>query len=263
MAAGAQHQHFDSGSDPTVDARSPTGWRDWLVQLVQQERARVAEFGAILVLGFVAAAVLLYAFAWLASEVLEQDTHAADLATLHYLQQFSSPQLTLLAEFFSLLGSEVLAVIAVGLLIVFLWQRRWGAAVSLVLVVAGAQVLNNILKQAFQRERPTPVTGIISAQQFSFPSGHAMVAAAFYLFLAYMAWRLVHGRWQRALMVGLLVLLVLLIGISRLYLEAHYLTDVIAGYLAGTLWALSVILGGRVLILRTQSRAARAQRSTA
>jgi undecaprenyl-diphosphatase len=129
--------------------------------------------------------------------------------------------------------------------------------VSLLLVVVGAQLLNNVLKDAFQRERPTPVTGLISAQQFSFPSGHAMVSAAFYLFLAYMAWKLIRGRWQRALMVGGLVLLVLLIGISRLYLEAHYLTDVIAGYLAGVLWAESVILGGWVLTMRTQSRDAR------
>ena len=243
-------------ADPAVDARSPTGWRDWLLELARHERARVAEFGAILVAGFVAAAVLLYAFAWLAGEVLEQDTHAADLATLQFLQQFSSPQLTLLADFFSAMGSAIVVAIGAGLLVMFFWQRRWGAAVSLILVVAGAQVLNDILKQAFQRERPTPVTGLIGAQQFSFPSGHAMVAAAFYLFLAYLAWRLIRGRWQRALMVGSLVLLVLLIGISRLYLEAHYLSDVIAGFLAGALWADSVILGGRVLTLRMQSRTA-------
>jgi undecaprenyl-diphosphatase len=214
----------------------------------------VAEFGVILAAGFVASAVLLYVFAWLASEVLEQDTHAADLATLQFLQQFSSPRLTLLAEFFSAMGSEVVLVICVGLLVVFFWQRRWGAAVSLILVVAGAQVLNNILKDAFQRERPTPVTGFISAQQFSFPSGHAMVAAAFYLFLAYMAWRLLRVNWQRGLMVASLVLLLLLIGLSRLYLEAHYLTDVIAGFIAGVLWAESVILGGHVLKTRTRSR---------
>jgi undecaprenyl-diphosphatase len=255
MAASAQDR-FEPGSDPTVDARSPTGWRDWLLQLAQQERARLAEFGVILAAGFVASAVLLYLFAWLASEVLEQDTHTADLATLQFLQQFSSPQLTLLAEFFSLMGSETVAIIAVVLLIVFLWQRRWGAAVSLILVVVGAQVLNNILKDAFQRERPTPVTGLISAQQFSFPSGHAMVAAAFYLFLAYMAWRLLRVNWQRGLMVASLVLLVLLIGLSRLYLEAHYLTDVIAGFIAGVLWAETVIFGGHVLTTRTRSREA-------
>jgi undecaprenyl-diphosphatase len=254
MAASAQDR-FEPGPDPTVDARSPAGWRDWLVQLAQRERARVAEFGVILAAGFVVSAVLLYLFAWLASEVLEQDTHAADLATLHFLQQFTSPQLTLLAEFFSAMGSEIVAVIAAVMLVVFLWQRRWGAAVSLILVVVGAQLLNNILKDAFQRERPTPVTGLISAQQFSFPSGHAMVSAAFYLFLAYMAWRLISGNWQRGLLVGSLVLLVLLIGLSRLYLEAHYLTDVIAGYLAGVVWALAVILGGRVLMLRTRSTA--------
>jgi undecaprenyl-diphosphatase len=253
MPASAQHR-VDSGSDPVVDERSPSGWRSWLLELAEHQRTRVAEFGAILVAGFVAAVLLLNAFAWLASEVLEQDTLAADLATLHFLQQFSSPQLTLLAEVVSAMGSEIVLILGVVLLVMFLWQRRWGAAVSLFLVVVGAQVLNNILKQAFQRERPNPVSGLIDAQQFSFPSGHAMVAAAFYLFIAYMAWRLLHGRWQRAAVVGGLVLLVLLIGISRLYLEVHYLSDVIAGFLAGALWALVVVLGGRVLSMQRQPR---------
>jgi undecaprenyl-diphosphatase len=253
MAAGAQH-HVDSGSDPAVDEHSPSGWRNWLLEVAEHQRARVAEFGAILVVGFVAAVVLLNVFAWLASEVLERDTLAADVATLHFLQQFSSPQLTLLAEGLSAMGAEIVLVFSVALLILFLWQRRWGAAVSLILVVVGAQVLNNILKQAFQRERPSPVTGMIDAQQWSFPSGHAMVAAAFYLFIAYMAWRLVHGRWQRAAIVAGLVLLILLIGISRLYLEVHYLSDVIAGFVAGALWADTVVLGGRVLSMQTQPR---------
>ena len=104
------------------------------------------------------------------------------------------------------------------------------------------------------RTRPTPVGGLIDAQQYSFPSGHAMVSAAFYLYVAYLCWRLMRGRWRRALVVTGLVLLVLLIGLARLYLEAHYLSDVIAGYLAGALWTDAVILGGRVLTLRRSRR---------
>ena len=82
-----------------------------------------------------------------------------------------------------------------------------------------------------------------------------MVAAAFYLYIAFLAWRLrlVHGWWRGVLVVALVVL-VLLIGIARIYLEAHYLSDVIAGYLAGFLWADAVMLGSRVLTLRTHKR---------
>jgi len=247
--------------DPTVDAASPSGWRDWLAELGHYEQGRVAEYGAILVAGFAAAAVLLYAFAWLATEVLDQETSAIDRATLQGLQQFSSPQLTLVANAISLMGSQAVLALGVVLLAVFLWQRRWGAAVNLVLVTAGAQVLNDVLKSAFHRTRPLPVGGFIDAQQYSFPSGHAMVSAAFYLYLAYLVWRLVHGRWRRALLVIGLVSLVLLIGLSRLYLQAHYLSDVIAGYLAGLLWTDSVIVGGRVLTVRAH-RQGRASNGT-
>lgn len=229
------------------------GWRRWLAELREHEQGRLAEFGAIVVAGFLGAVVLLYAFAWLANEVLEQETLALDLAVLSALRSFSSPQLTAIAQVVSLMGSEVILIVAAILLAVFLWQRRWGAAVLLVTVTGGAQVLNDILKALFHRTRPVPVTGLLDAQQFSFPSGHAMVAAAFYLYLAYLAWRQVHG-WLRGVLVAGLILLVLLIGLARLYLEAHYLSDVIAGYLAGILWTDALILGSRVLTVRADCR---------
>src|SRR5690242_19288889 len=99
--------------DPAVDAPSPTGWRLWLDRLTHddQGRTRLAAFGAILVLGFLAAAVLLSAFAWLASEVLKQDTAAMDNATLQSLQRFSSPQLTLVANLISAMGSQVVLAV--------------------------------------------------------------------------------------------------------------------------------------------------------
>jgi undecaprenyl-diphosphatase len=239
-------------ADPNLDSRSPSAWRRWLDYLIHHGQVRLAEFGAIVLVGFVAAAVLLNAFAWIASEVLEQDTLSIDLAVLTFLRGFSSPRLTLVAEAISALGSEAILLFGAVLLGVLLWQRRWGAALSLVIVTVGAQLLNNVLKDAFQRERPTPVAGFIDAQQFSFPSGHAMVAAAFYLFVAYLLWRLVRGPWRGVLVVSLLIL-VLLIGLSRLYLQVHYLSDVIAGFLAGALWTDAVILGGSVLNARTRS----------
>ena len=212
----------------------------------------LAQFGGIVGAGFLAAALLLYAFAWLANEVLEQETLALDNATLKFLQQFSSPQLTLAAQFASLLGSEVVLAITGLLLLILVWQRRWDRAVTLALVAGGAEVLNSVLKDLFHRTRPEPVTGFIEGQQFSFPSGHAMVSAAFYFYLAYIAREYVHGAWRWAL-VGALALLVFLIGLSRLYLEAHYLSDVIAGYLAGFLWTDAVILGRQALASRRRA----------
>jgi membrane-associated phospholipid phosphatase len=229
------------------------GWRTWLTGLERNEQGRIAEFGAIVVAGFLAAVVVLYAFAWLATEVLDQETQALDVATLAFLQQFSSPPLTEAAQLVSLLGSEAVWVIGAVLLAVLAWHRRRRAALVLLLITVGAQFLNDILKTLFHRARPTPLVGFLDAQQFSFPSGHAMVSAAFYFYVAYLTWRYVRGLWRGVVIAGL-VLLVLLIGLSRLYLEVHYLSDVIAGYLAGFLWADAVILGGRVLTVRSNHR---------
>jgi len=238
---------------PRTDRSPESGWRPWLAELERHEQGRIAEFGAIVVAGFLAAVVVLYAFAWLATEVLDRETQAIDLATLAILQRFSSPLLTQAALLISLLGSEAIWVLGAVLLAIMAWHRRWSTAITLVLITVGALVLNDILKALFHRPRPTPLVGFLDAQQFSFPSGHAMVSAAFYFCMAYLTWRYVHGWWRGVLIAGL-VLLVLLIGLSRLYLDVHYLSDVIAGYLAGFLWADAVILGSRVLSVRSNRR---------
>ena len=242
-------------TDPSLAKRSPAGWRRWLSELGHDDQERLAQSGAILLAGSLAAVATLYGFAWLAYAVLEQQTQALDLATLNALRSYTDPRITQLALFISLFGSQAVIVVAVALLALFIAQSRWGAAVTLVLVAGGAQLLNDVLKELFHRARPTPIAGFIDAQQFSFPSGHAMVAAAFYLYLAYLSWHLLRrrGHW-RIVFVAALATLALLIGLARLYLGAHYLSDVLAGYLVGLLWTDSVILGARVLSARRRHR---------
>jgi membrane-associated phospholipid phosphatase len=235
--------------DPTVATSSESGWRRWAAQLGRDDPERIAGFGVVVGLGFVLGVGAIYFFAWLADQVLEQETTALDSAATAFVLQFKSPWLDTVMPIISLFGSEVVFVLGGLLFVLFAWQRRWGAAFLLVLVTAGAWALNNLLKDVFRRTRPEPVTSLLSAQQWSFPSGHAMVSAAFYFFLAYLAWRLTVGIWRWVLVLGLLTL-VLLIGISRIYLQAHYLSDVIAGYAAGFLWTDAVIVGSRLLSTR-------------
>jgi len=237
------------GAEPTVAQASPARWRAWASFLIHHGRARLAALGLTLGLGLILALLALYLFAVLADEVMEQETAQLDNAVLGALRSVQSPGLDRLAYVVSALGAEVLAVLMVVLLIVFGRQRRWGAAVGLLVVVVGAQLLNNVLKDWFHRTRPAPLEGLIPAQAFSFPSGHAMVAAAFYLFVGYLAWRILKGR-ARIVGAAVLVLVALLIGLSRLYLGVHYLTDVVAGYIAGVAWTDAVIIGGHLLTRR-------------
>jgi undecaprenyl-diphosphatase len=242
--------------EPTVASASPTRWRLWLSELVHFHKRLLGAISLTLLLGFGAAGLAFYLFADLANEVMDQETQALDLSVLHGLRQFASPTLDMLARALSVMGSEVVLGLLILLTGVFLYRRRWGAAASLLITTVGAQLLNNLLKAGFERPRPTPLDGFIAAQAYSFPSGHAMVSTAFYLFLAYLAWRTVRG-WQRPVWIAATLLLVLGIGLSRLYLGVHYLTDVIGGYIAGFLWADTVILSGRLLhpVWRSQQAA--------
>lgn len=235
--------------DPSVESAGAEGWRRWASEIGHYDRERVAGFGGFIAGGFLLGVLCLYVFGWLANEVMSKETTAVDDSAYAFLHQFSSPTVDTLARALSFMGSEAVLGLSLVLLTLFLVQRRWGAAVLLILVTVGVQILNDILKNIFHRARPAPVVGLITAQQWSFPSGHAMVSAAFYFYLAYVAWRLVDGVWRVVLPLALAAL-VILIGMSRIYLQAHYLSDVIAGYLVGLLWTLAVIIGSHLLVVR-------------
>ncbi|MBI2756369.1 MAG: phosphatase PAP2 family protein [Chloroflexi bacterium] len=248
----------NQASDPTLARTDAAGWRAYLRQLSRGGRSRLAALGITLVLGYLLGLGALLFFSYVAFEVRGRQTQALDESVLAFLRGFQSPALDTLASAISVLGSEAVAGFLVLLLLVLGWRRQWGAAVALVLVVVGAQELNNVLKDFFQRARPAPVAGAFAAQAFSFPSGHAMVAASFYTFIGYLGWReLTHQPVMKRVWVGLMTLVVLLIGLSRLYLGVHYFTDVLAGYAAGLIWTDAVILGSRMVTSRRLARATR------
>ena len=233
--------------DPTTQPVTPRRWRRILADVRAPGANRLEAVGVTLVLGFLLGALALYVFSDVAEGVAGNESQGLDQAVLAWLQGFANPQLDSFAVVMSTFGTLGVTVLLVVVLVVLGLQRRWGAAGSLVLVTTGAQLLNNILKELFHRTRPASVgSTTLEAQQWSFPSGHAMVSAAFYLYIAYLCWQVLDGGLRRLVCGGLLVL-VLLIGLSRLYLGVHYVTDVVAGYLAGFIWADSVIIAGYLL----------------
>jgi membrane-associated phospholipid phosphatase len=237
-------------AEPILAPRAGRAWLRWLRHLSTRARDRLAGASLLLVSALAFAAFNLWLFGRLADEVMERETVAVDDAVYELLHRFASPALDRAARIASWMGSELVLILLVGLVVLLGWRGRWGAAGGLVLVAAGAQLLNDVLKATFQRTRPNPTTFLIPAQAFSFPSGHAMVSAAFYGYLAYLGWHLFRRRAVRIAWVLALVLLVLLIGLSRVYLGVHYVTDVVAGYAAGLVWTESVILAGRYLAAR-------------
>jgi undecaprenyl-diphosphatase len=202
----------------------------------------LTKLGKYTLIGFILSGVILYVFGLLADEIMEGDTLKLDAGILQYLHHFTSPALDSIAFAFSLMGAEVLAAIVVIALLILLIERRWGSALFLVVGTAGVEILNSLLKVFFHRPRPTVLLTNLPGQGWSFPSGHAMVSLVVYGLLAALIWR--HVDWRhKTFWVTFLVLLVGAIGLSRLYLGVHYFSDVIGGYLAGTVWLLMMLTG--------------------
>jgi diacylglycerol kinase/membrane-associated phospholipid phosphatase len=130
-------------------------------------------------------------------------------------------------------GCTALASPAVLLLVCFaivLGIRRHEYRVPLMLNLILCILLNLSLKNLFQRARPADVMALAVESGYSFPSGHAMSAACFYGFLIFLTWRLCRSRPKKALLMGLLSAVILLVGISRVYLGVHFFSDVLGSF---------------------------------
>jgi undecaprenyl-diphosphatase len=140
-------------------------------------------------------------------------------------------------QFFSFLGTHFFLIPANLILFayfMFFKKHRW-FSVKIPVVAISSTVLLFLLKFLFKRHRPlTPL--LEEARGLSFPSGHAMMSFTFYGLLAYMVWKNVENKALRIILVTGLLLVILGIGISRIYLRVHYASDVLAGFCLGLMW---------------------------
>jgi undecaprenyl-diphosphatase len=131
-------------------------------------------------------------------------------------------------------------LVAVALLL----HRHWSTLAAWLVAVLGGEGLNLLLKDLFARPRPHFEHPLVAETSHSFPSGQAMESLVAYGMLAYLlAVLILRGRAKRAVAVGGASVLVILIGFSRLYLGAHYPSDVVGGFAAGGAWLSAVITG--------------------
>lgn len=207
---------------------------------------RSAEAGLGLFAAIALIALVLWGFAALADGFGEQGRIArADLVVLNWLQQHGTEAGESIFVFVSWLGAPVLLVMDLGVAIWLGARRQWRLFTLWAVAILGGVCLDEILKLAFQRARPSVASEFITSHSLSFPSGHAMNSLVGYGMLAFLLrQRLVDGRARTAVTIGV-VALIGAIGFSRLYLGVHYLSDVTAGYLAGSAWVLACITAER------------------
>lgn len=159
-----------------------------------------------------------------------------DAAVFSFAADHISPGCTRFMKSISFLGKHSFLVPANFFLIAFFFmlKNKWGA-MSVAIVSLSSLGLMSLLKNLIQRHRPENpmVEGITN---YSFPSGHALMSVAFYGLLAFWTAAAIKNKWLRMSLISFLLLLILLIGYSRIYLRVHYTTDVLAGLCIGTCW---------------------------
>ncbi len=201
-----------------------------------------------LLIGLAAAVGALLFFAWLADEVLEGDTRYFDEQVRFLIHQAASPTITTLMEAITMLGaSGVLLPLGSCVVLGFLWASWRRGAVLFLVTMAGATVLNVVLKLSFHRTRPTSFFDIPLPTSYSFPSGHAMLTFCFYGVLAALLTARISARAARLAIWSVATAVIVLVGISRVYLGVHYPSDVVAGYAGAFVWVLAVAIGDRIL----------------
>jgi membrane-associated phospholipid phosphatase len=218
---------------------------------------RAQELGLTLGGWLLALALSVWAFAAIADEMADGET-AYDESLANWLHAHSTDSLTEFFKAVTTLGNGIV-IAGVSAIAVYLLLRRSHQREALLVVLAfvGAELLSYSLKLGFRRDRPFFTDPLATASTFSFPSGHATVSLAVYGAIGVVLARRLEGRAQLACLAGAAVL-ISLIGFSRLYLGVHFLTDVLAGFAAGTAWLAACVvtlhLDERLRLRRQTSR---------
>ncbi len=211
----------------------------------------------LLLSGVAGAAVL---FIHLAEELADGETHAFDLWLLNLLRTSPSDPVgpawleRMMLDITSLGSLSVIGVVAVLAVGYLLIERQRVEAVALVVAAGGGLLWSQFLKGVFERDRPPPDYRLVETLNASFPSGHALLATVFYLTLGALLARAMPRRRLKAYVIGAALALAVLVGVSRVYLGAHWPTDVLAGWCVGAAWSSACWLAEYVLLRRRRIR---------
>jgi undecaprenyl-diphosphatase len=190
-----------------------------------------------LTFGIILGCIALGFFIWIAILATRGRVLPLDTLGVEWARSYHTPQeIATVLEITALGSLPALLLVLLIATAFFLTLRRGEQAVLLWIATVSGAILNLILKAAIARPRP-PLTTPVHAGFFAFPSGHATSSMVVYATLAYLIVRDAPGTATRTLTILVAALVVLLIGLSRIYLGVHYATDVVGGYLIGFVWA--------------------------
>lgn len=193
---------------------------------------------SILTIAFV---YVLALFAGVVEDLITSDPIVAvDIRIANLFFLFRTDVLTNIFTWITLLGKSqvILVFIFISVTVLWLWQKKY-YILPLFIAVTGSEAFTYLGKLAFHR--PRPEMAVYAEHSFSFPSGHATIAVAFYGFVGYLFMRFAQN-WNRKVNIFFTTILIIIaIGFSRVYLGVHYISDVWSGYLVGAIWLIIAI----------------------
>ncbi len=208
---------------------------------------------AISTIGLFTCLVISLGLGWLFQEVLEKEAFGFDTTVLLEVHRWANPVLDRVMVSLTRLGDPEFVVVIIALSFgLLLWRQQRTEAKVLTIACLGALILNQGLKLFFAKPRPQLWTPLIPETSFSFPSGHALGSLVLYGFLAYL-WAIATPKLS-VWIYSFAILLIISIGISRLYLGVHWFTDIVAGYAVGFLWLMICITLLQLQTLKKMSK---------
>ncbi|MGG3470695.1 phosphatase PAP2 family protein [Neobacillus pocheonensis] len=197
---------------------------------------------AYLIMAFIISSVCVIGFSFISLLISDQKIIKFDSWVIQLIQGLESPGLTSMMKTFTFIGSAPFVIILSILLMFFLFKvlHHGIELILFVTAILGSACLNGLLKNIFQRVRPD-LHRLIDISGYSFPSGHAMNAFTVYGIITFLLWRHIPTKWGRSILILFSIVMILSIGISRIYLGVHYPSDIIGGYFASGFWLATLI----------------------
>jgi membrane-associated phospholipid phosphatase len=209
-----------------------------LVRFLRARFSRESYLGLHLTIGLLVIVATSWWFADIAEDMSrDAATRQLDDGITAWFQTDATATLTTFWRTVSFFGSVIFLTAASAIVATILALRRsFYRLLSVALAVGGGAFLNLVLKHLFHRHRPVLENPLVTLSSFGFPSGHTMGATIFYGVLALAIGHSMQGWRGRILAAGPAALAIALIGVSRIYLGAHYFTDVIGAVAVGLAW---------------------------
>ncbi len=161
--------------------------------------------------------------------------YSFDIRVADFFFSLREPWLVGFFSAITILGEWQVIILFVFITLLVLWfLKKRVYIIPLLLSVVGSEAMTYLIKAILRR--PRPELAFYLEDSFSFPSGHATIAVAFYGFLLFMFLRFVKTQKSKIFFFFAGLFIILMIGFSRLYLGVHYFSDVLGGYLVGFLW---------------------------